>query len=65
MKIQVNLKAVGKRRQSVMPVCYEIQGRSSTVRELICAVTEAGMREYNQRLEASDLIRSKVRIIPY
>lgn len=56
MKIQVNLKSMGKRRQSVKPVCYEIQGRPSTVRELICAVTEAGVREYNQRMEASELL---------
>ena len=34
MKIQVNLKSMGKRRQSEEPVCYEIQGRPSTVREL-------------------------------
>lgn len=56
MKIQVNLKSMGKRRQSVKPVYYEIQGRPSTVRELICAVTEAGVQEYNQRMEASDLL---------
>lgn len=56
MKIQINLKSMGKRRQSVKPVCYEIQGRPSTVRELICAVTEAGVQEYNQRMEASDLL---------
>lgn len=56
MKIQVNLKSMGKRRQSVEPVCCEIQGRPSTVRELICAVTEAGVQEYNQRMEASDIL---------
>lgn len=56
MKIQVNLKSMGKRRQSIKPVYYEIQGQPSTVRELICAVTEAGVREYNQRMETSDIL---------
>lgn len=56
MKIQVNLKSMGKRRQSVKPVSCEIQGRPSTVRELIYAVTEAGVQEYNRRMEASEIL---------
>lgn len=56
MEIQVNLKSIGKRRQSVEPVTYEISGHPSTVRELICAVTEAGVQEYNQRMEASGIL---------
>lgn len=56
MEIQVNLKSIGKRRQSVKPVTYEISGRPSTVRELICAVTETGVEEYNQRMEASGIL---------
>lgn len=56
MKIQVNLKSMGKRKQAVKPVCYEIQDCPSTVRELICAVVEAGVREYNQRMETSDIL---------
>lgn len=56
MEIQVNLKSIGKRRQSVKPVTYEISGRPSTVRELICAVTETGAEEYNQRMEASGIL---------
>lgn len=56
MEIQVNLKSIGERRQSVKPVTYEISGRPSTVRELICAVTETGVEEYNQRMEASGIL---------
>jgi len=56
MKIQVNLKSIGKRRQSVKPVCCEIKGRPSTVRELILAVTEAGVQEYNRRMETPEIL---------
>lgn len=57
MKIKVNLKSIGKRKQSVEPVIYEIQGTPHTVRELILAVTQTGVREYNERMEASGLLR--------
>lgn len=57
MKIKVNLKSIGKRKQSVEPVIYEIQGTPHTVRELILAVTQTGVREYNERMEASELLR--------
>lgn len=57
MKIRVNLKSIGKRKQSVEPVIYEIQGTPGTVRELILAVTQTGVREYNERMESSELLR--------
>lgn len=56
MKIKVNLKSVGKKKQSVEPVAYEIGGTPRTVGELIRAVTEAGVREYNERMESSELL---------
>lgn len=56
MKINVNLKSMGKRKRSVEPVIYEIQGRPATVRELILAVTETGVKEYNRRMESSELL---------
>lgn len=56
MEIQVNLKSVGKRRQAVKPMLYEIDGQPSTVRELILAVTEAGVREYNHRMDSPRLL---------
>lgn len=57
MKIKVNLKSIGKRKQSVEPAIYEIQGTPGTVRELILAVTQTGVREYNERMESSELLR--------
>lgn len=59
MEIQVNLKSLGKRRQSVKPVPYEISGQPSSVRELILAVVEAGVREYNRGLESSELLKAQ------
>lgn len=56
MKIQVNLKSMGKRKSSVKPVLYEVTGQPSSVRELILAVTEAGVREYNHRVEAPEIL---------
>lgn len=56
MKINVNLKSVGKRKQSVKPVTYEIPGHPGTVRELILSVTQAGVEEYNQRMESTELL---------
>jgi len=57
MKIKVNLKSIGKRKQSVEPVIYEIQGNPYTVREFILAVVETGVREYNERMESPELLR--------
>lgn len=51
MKINVNLKSIARKKHAVKPASYEIRGCPSTVGELILAVTEAGVEEYNQRLE--------------
>lgn len=51
MKIRVNVKRIGKRRQSVEESFYEISGKPETVRELILAVVEAEVNSYNQRYE--------------
>lgn len=56
MKINVNLKSIGRRKASVKPEVYEIKGNPATLRELILAVTETGVEEYNQRMEHSELL---------
>lgn len=56
MEIKVNLKSVGRRRQSVKTVSYEIEGCPATVRELILAVVETGVKEYNHRMESSEIL---------
>ncbi len=56
MKINVNLKSIGKRKASVKPAIIEIKGHPSTLRELILAVVETGVEEYNRRVENSELL---------
>lgn len=51
MDIRVNVKHMGKRRRSVEPKTYHLLTAPATVRELILAVVEAGVQEYNERLE--------------
>ncbi len=56
MNLNVSLKSIGTRRQSVTPVPYPIDGCPSTVRELILAVTKAGVLAYNENMEAKELL---------
>ena len=56
MKIRVNLKSAGKRRQSMEPVVYQIKGCPRNVRELILAVTESGVEAYNRRMDSRDIL---------
>lgn len=64
MEIMVNIKSMGKRRQSVVPVRYDLplgdgakSGGSFTVRELILGLTRAGVADYNQRLQQPDILK--------
>ena len=52
MEIRVNVKHMGKRKKSVEPRTYHLAAAPSTVRELILAVAEAGVRDHNERLES-------------
>lgn len=56
MEIKVNLKQITKRRQSVSPRTYIIDGTPATVRQLILAVTDAGVTEYNQNMDQSEIL---------
>lgn len=56
MKIKVATKSIGKRKQSVEPISYEIQGHPSTVRDLIFAVTQAEVITYNKHIHTSKLL---------
>lgn len=57
MEIKVNIKKIGKKQHPVQETVYEIPGHPKTVRELIEAVTAACVRQYNQRMVESDLLR--------
>lgn len=53
MKLRVNVKSLGKRKKAVEETVCEIHGCPGTVRELIEAVVDAQVEEYNKRLEAA------------
>ena len=56
MEIKVNIKHMGKRKKSVEPKIYQLMSSPSTVKELILAVTQAGVEDYNLRQENKELL---------
>lgn len=56
MEIKVNIKYMGKRKKSVEPKIYQLMSAPSTVKELILAVTQAGVEDYNLRQENKELL---------
>jgi len=56
LEIQVNVKHMTKRRKEVLPKTYSIPRTPSTVRDLILAVTDAGVAEYNANMANTDLL---------
>lgn len=56
MEIKVNIKHMGKRKKSVEPKIYQLMSSPSTVKELILAVTQAGVEDYNLRQENQELL---------
>ena len=57
MEIKVNLKSIGKRRQEVKPEVYQIKGQPASVRELILAVTESGVRAFRKKAQSVQLLQ--------
>ena len=57
MEVRVNVKQIGKKRNGVREVRYEIPGCPGTVEELIRGVTAACVGDYNRRKESAELIR--------
>ncbi|RKJ02115.1 hypothetical protein D7X87_18005 [bacterium D16-54] len=51
MRLRVNVKHVGKKKQGVEEMVCEVRGCPGTVRELILAVVDAQVSEYNRRVE--------------
>lgn len=61
MEIKVNVKQIGSKKNGVREQVYEIDGSPKNVEELIRAVTAACVRDYNSRMESSELIRCMTR----
>ena len=60
MEIKVNIKSMGKRKQSVEPVMYDLplgEKGAFTVRQLVTELTRAGVEDYNRRLEEPEILK--------
>lgn len=52
MKVKVNLKQIGQRKQKIAPVDFEYPSPPKTVRELIKLTVEQCVNAYNERVRA-------------
>lgn len=52
MKVKVNLKQIGQRKQKIAPVDFEYSAPPKTVRELIQFTVEICVNAYNERVRA-------------
>ena len=58
MKVLVNMKKMGKRRNSITQVPYELEGVPHTVKELIEKMVSVCVRNYNKNMENQELLRN-------
>ncbi len=58
MKILVNMKKMGKRRNSIHQVPYELENVPHTVRELIEQMVKVCVRDYNKNMENQELLHN-------
>ncbi|MCI8886454.1 MAG: hypothetical protein HFG70_00035 [Hungatella sp.] len=60
MEIKVNMKSMGKRKQTVKPVVYDLPlgaGNTFTVRQLVTELTRAGVEDYNRRHQEPEILK--------
>ena len=56
--IQVRMKKLGKQKsQDLQPVPFELAQKPETVRELLTSLTALGVRDYNERKDAGQVLR--------
>lgn len=55
MTIRVNVKKLGKRISSVEPMDFPLDCEPQTAGELICAAVRTSVKQYNERLERSEM----------
>lgn len=58
MRVLVNMKKLGKRKNSISQVPYELEGKPTTVRELIVRMVTVCVNDYNIRLESKELLQN-------
>lgn len=54
MKFKVAVKQLGKRKNVVEPINFEVDGEIKTVRQLIEKTVEANVKDYNARVEKGE-----------
>lgn len=60
MEIKVNVKQLGKRKASVVPVSYDLPLGADgffSVRELITELVKSGVAQYHEKLEQPELLK--------
>ncbi len=60
MEIKVNIKSMGKRKQTIKPVVYDLplgKGSAFTVRQLVTELTKAGVEDYNRRRQEPEILK--------
>ncbi len=60
MEIKVNVKQLGKRKASVVPVAYDLPLGADgffTVRELITELVKSGVAQYHEKLEQQEILK--------
>lgn len=56
MEILVNVKRIGKRKNSITKIPYKLEETPETVKELITEVVKVCVIEYNQKLENKEIL---------
>ena len=58
MRVLVNVKKLGKRKNSIIQVPYELEGQPTTVHELIVQMVVVCVNDYNVRKESKELLKN-------
>lgn len=58
MQILVNVKRIGKRKNSITKIPYNLEKTPKTVKELITEVVKICVIEYNQKLENKEILNA-------
>lgn len=56
MKINVNMKQIGSRKNAVAPQIFELPVRPDTVGELIIIITGICVDEYNKKVNSNEIV---------
>ena len=58
MKVYVNMKKLGSRRNSIVQIPYELDPVPTTVQELITQMVSICVSDYNTRMESKELLEN-------